>query len=116
MHRVETEIGGRVLSIETGEFAKQANGSVVVRYADTVILAAVTMGNEVKGACFLPLTVDYREMTYAAGKIPGGFFKREGRPKETEILTARLIDRAIRPLFPKDFIQDVLVSVIVLLR
>ncbi|MCD6412816.1 MAG: polyribonucleotide nucleotidyltransferase [Elusimicrobia bacterium] len=114
MHRVETEIGGRVLSIETGEFAKQANGSVVVRYADTVILAAVTMGNEVKGACFLPLTVDYREMTYAAGKIPGGFFKREGRPKETEILTARLIDRAIRPLFPKDFIQDVLVSVIVL--
>ncbi len=114
MHRVETEIGGRVLSIETGEFANQANGSVVVRYADTVILAAVTMGNEVKGASFLPLTVDYREMTYAAGKIPGGFFKREGRPKETEILTARLIDRAIRPLFPKDFIQEVLVSVIVL--
>ncbi|MCD6423661.1 MAG: polyribonucleotide nucleotidyltransferase [Elusimicrobia bacterium] len=114
MTKVSTKIQGKTLTLEVGYLAKQANGSCVVRFEDTVVLAAVTMGEKVEGANFLPLTVDYREMTYAAGKIPGGFFKREGRPSEGEILTARLVDRAIRPLFPKDFIQEVQVSILVL--
>ncbi|PIU18769.1 MAG: polyribonucleotide nucleotidyltransferase, partial [Elusimicrobia bacterium CG08_land_8_20_14_0_20_44_26] len=113
MFKVETEVGGRTLTIATGEWAKQANGSCTVKYGDTMILCAVTMGEE-KASDFMPLTVDYREMTYAAGKIPGGFFKREGRPRDSEILTGRLVDRAIRPLFPKDFAQEVLVSILVL--
>ena len=95
MTKVNTKIQGKTLTLEVGYLAKQANGSCVVRFEDTVVLAAVTMGEKVEGANFLPLTVDYREMTYAAGKIPGGFFKREGRPSEGEILTARLVDRAI---------------------
>ncbi|MFH1956950.1 MAG: polyribonucleotide nucleotidyltransferase [bacterium] len=113
MFKVKTEIAGRTLTIETGEYARQANGSCVVQYGETVVLCAVTMG-DAKETDFMPLTVDYREMTYAAGKIPGGFFKREGRPRESEILSARIVDRSIRPLFPKDFVQEVLVSLIVL--
>jgi polyribonucleotide nucleotidyltransferase len=97
----ETQIGGRTWSFETGRIAKQADGSVLVRFGDTMVLVTATAQREPKiGVPFLPLTVDYRENTYAAGKIPGGFFKREGRPNEKETLTSRLIDRPIRPLFP----------------
>ncbi len=100
----EIEIGGRKLSLETGRFAKQASGAVMVRYADTLVLATVVGAEEmVEGTDFLPLSVEYREKTAAAGKIPGGFIKREGRPNEKEILSARLIDRPIRPLFPKEW-------------
>jgi len=96
----EIEIGGRTLSIETGKVAKQASGSAWVRYGDTIVLAAVVgEKNPVEGKDFFPLSVDYREKTASAGKIPGGFFKREGRPSEKEILIARLIDRPLRPLF-----------------
>ncbi|MBI5476290.1 MAG: polyribonucleotide nucleotidyltransferase [Ignavibacteriales bacterium] len=100
----EIEIGGRTFSLETGKFAKQADGSVMVRYGDTMVLAAVVASKEaVEGQDFFPLQVEYREKTAAAGKIPGGFFKREGRPNEKEILSARLIDRPIRPMFPEGF-------------
>ncbi|MFZ1684067.1 MAG: polyribonucleotide nucleotidyltransferase [Candidatus Zixiibacteriota bacterium] len=103
-HKVEFEIGGRTMTIETGKMAKQANGSCTVRYADSMIIATVCANPEPKtGQDFFPLTVEYRERSYAAGKIPGGFFKREGRPSEKEILSARIIDRPIRPLFPDDF-------------
>src|SRR5881296_130517 len=98
------DFGGRPLIIETGKIAKQADGSVTVRYGDTVVLVTATAERKERpGMGFLPLTVDYRENTYAAGKIPGGFFKREGRPTEKEILTSRLIDRPLRPLFPEGF-------------
>jgi len=101
IHRKEVEIGGSTLSIEMGKLAKQANGAAVVRLGDTVVLVTACMAKEEReGVDFLPLTVDYRESFYAAGKIPGGFFKREGRPNEKEILTSRLIDRPLRPLFP----------------
>ena len=101
MHRRELTIGGRTLSIETGRFAKQADGAVVVRCGDTMVLVtACRAANAREGIDFLPLTVDYREYTYASGRIPGGFFKREGKPAEKEVLTSRLIDRPIRPLFP----------------
>jgi polyribonucleotide nucleotidyltransferase len=97
----EIQLGGNILSIETGRLAKQADGAVVVRYGDTVVLVtAVAAKKPREGADFLPLTVDYRENTYAAGKIPGGFFRREGRPNEKEVLTSRVIDRPLRPLFP----------------
>src|SRR6186997_2170274 len=99
--RKEIPIGGGTLIIETGHLAKQADGSCTIRYGDTVVLATACM--ETKAGIerdFLPLTVDYREYTYAAGRIPGGFFKREGKPAEKEVLTSRLIDRPIRPLFP----------------
>ena len=100
-------INGRTLTIETGEIAKQANGSALVRYGDTVVLAAVTAATEDRGGLdFFPLTVDYRERTYAAGKIPGGFFKREGRPGEKETLTSRIIDRPLRPLFPSGYEKE----------
>ena len=100
----EIEIGGRKLSIESGKFAKQASGAVMVRYADTLVLATVVAAEEIiEGTDFLPLQVEYREKTSAAGKIPGGFIKREGRPNEKEILSSRLIDRPIRPLFPKQW-------------
>jgi polyribonucleotide nucleotidyltransferase len=103
----EILVGGRSLSLATGNVAKQANGSVVVRYGDTVVLVTSCAAREkLEGADFLPLTVDYREYTFAAGKIPGGFFRREGRPSEAEILAARLIDRALRPLFPEGFASD----------
>jgi polyribonucleotide nucleotidyltransferase len=100
----EVEIGGKILSIETGRYARQANGAVMVRCGDTMVLVSAVAETEAKeDRGFFPLQVEYRERTSAAGKIPGGFFKREGRPTEKEILTARLIDRPIRPLFPKDF-------------
>jgi polyribonucleotide nucleotidyltransferase len=104
MTSVEVEINGNKLTLETGLMAKQADGSTVVRYGDTVILAtAVADKTAREGIDFFPLTIDYREKTFAAGKIPGGFFKREGRPSEKEILSSRLIDRPIRPLFPDGF-------------
>ncbi|HDH34671.1 MAG TPA: polyribonucleotide nucleotidyltransferase, partial [Nitrospirae bacterium] len=104
MTNVEKEIKGKSLSLETGRFAKQADGSVVVRYGDTVVLATAVAKKEARADIdFFPLTVDYQEKAYAAGKIPGGFFKREGRPSEKETLTSRLIDRPIRPLFPDGF-------------
>ncbi len=103
-HRVEVGIGGRALSLETGEIAKQANGSVVLRYGDTVVLVTACAQTEPReGIDFFPLTCDYRENQYAAGRIPGGFFKREGRPSEKEIITCRLMDRPHRPLFPEGF-------------
>src|SRR5437879_10958113 len=100
-HRVTVEVGGRTLTLETGKIAKQANGAIVARYGDTVVLTTACMATTANDRDFLPLTVDYRENTYSAGKIPGGFFKREGRPSEKEILTSRLIDRPMRPLFPE---------------
>lgn len=105
-HKEEISIGGRTLSIEVGKVAKQADGSAWVRYGNTIVLAAATSTKEPIEADFLPLMVDYREKLYASGKIPGGFFKREGRPSESEVLVARLIDRPIRPLFPKDYRGD----------
>jgi len=103
-HKVELELGGRTLTIETGHLAKQANGAVTVRYGDSMVISTVCAQPEPReGQDFFPLTVEYREKSYAAGKIPGGFFKREGRPSEKEILACRIIDRPIRPLFPKDF-------------
>lgn len=111
----EKEIGGRLMSIETGRVARQANGSVLVRYGDTMILAVATCAKESRDDIdFFPLSVEYQEKTYAAGKIPGGFFKREGRPGQKEILSARLIDRPIRPLFPKNFKNETQVVVFVL--
>ncbi|MBC7361128.1 MAG: polyribonucleotide nucleotidyltransferase [Candidatus Aminicenantes bacterium] len=104
---INLEISGRTLSIEIGKVGKQADGSALVRYGDTIMLVTATSKKEVSGEKnFLPLIVDYRENTYAAGKIPGGFFKREGKPSEREILVARLIDRPIRPLFPDGYFQD----------
>ena len=101
MIRKEIKLGGQTLSLETGHLAKQADGSVVMRYGDTVVLVtAVAAKTPRVGLDFLPLTIDYRENTYAAGKIPGGFFRREGRPNEKEVLTSRMIDRPLRPLFP----------------
>ena len=103
-HVVELEIAGRLLRLETGRVAKQADGAVWASYGDTVVLATAVASQTVKpGIDFLPLTVDYQEKAYAAGKIPGGYFKREGRPSEKEVLTSRLIDRPIRPLFPEGY-------------
>jgi polyribonucleotide nucleotidyltransferase len=104
MEKVETPLGSHSLSIETGRMARQADGAVLVRLGDTVVLATACAQKEPRvGVDFLPLTVDYREGTYAGGKIPGGFFKREGRPNEKEILTSRMIDRPLRPLFPEGY-------------
>jgi polyribonucleotide nucleotidyltransferase len=104
MERVELALGRHTLSIETGRMAKQADGAVVVRLGDTVVLATACAQREPRvGVDFLPLTVDYREGNYAGGKIPGGFFKREGRPNEKEVLTSRMIDRPLRPLFPEGY-------------
>lgn len=105
MHNVnlqkrEVQIGSRKISFETGKLAKQAHGSVIVRSGDTMVLVAASRATSPRDVDFLPLTVDYKEYAYAAGRIPGGFFKREGKPPEKEILTSRLIDRPIRPLFP----------------
>lgn len=108
MYSFEMELGGRKLVIENGKMAKQANGAVLVRYGDTVVLVTATASAEPReGVDFFPLTVDYEEKMYAAGKIPGGFIKREGRPSSDAILCARLIDRPIRPLFPKGYRNDV---------
>ena len=104
---VERTVGGKLLSIETGYLAKQASGAVVVRMGDTMTLVAVVAAPGREGLDFFPLTVDYREKTYAAGKFPGGFIKREGRPTTKEILTSRLIDRPIRPLFPESYRDEV---------
>ena len=105
--RVECSLGGQTLSLETGKLAKQAHGAVVVQFGDTVTLVAAVEGEVDEGRDFFPLQVDYREKTYAAGKFPGGFIKREGRPTTKEILTSRLIDRPIRPLFPAGYLNEV---------
>ena len=113
--RVTITWGGRTLTLETGRLAKQANGAVLVTYGESVVLvSAVTSRTPREGRDFFPLTVDYQEMTYAAGKIPGGFFKREGRPSEKEVLTSRFIDRPLRPLFPKNYFNDVQIIATVL--
>src|SRR5215471_12433629 len=103
--RVSVEIGGSEISFETGRMAKQASGAVVVRQGDTMVLATAVAGT-LRDVDFLPLTVDVEERMYATGKIPGSFFKREGRPGEKATLTARMIDRPLRPLFPKDWRYD----------
>ncbi|HTQ55019.1 MAG TPA: polyribonucleotide nucleotidyltransferase [Bryobacteraceae bacterium] len=114
-HTVEIDLGGRQITLETGKMAKQANGAVVVRSGDSVVLVTACMAEEPKpNAGFFPLTVDYREYTYAAGKIPGGFIKREGRPSEKEILTSRLIDRPVRPLFPEGLLNETQIIAMVL--
>jgi polyribonucleotide nucleotidyltransferase len=112
--RVERQIGGRTLAIETGSLAKLADGAVTVQYADTVVFGAVVRALPREGIDFFPLQVDYRERRAAAGKFPGGFMKREGRPTTKEILTARLIDRPLRPLFPKGFMDEVQIHLNVL--
>jgi polyribonucleotide nucleotidyltransferase len=112
--RVEMQLGGRTLILETGRFAKQANAAVMVRYGETVVLCTVTASNEPKDLDFFPLTVNYEERLYAVGKIPGGFIKREGRPSEKAILSSRLTDRPIRPLFPEGFRNDVQVANLVM--
>src|SRR3977135_1671872 len=120
MHNVnlqkrEIQIGSRRISIETGKLAKQADGSVVVRLGDTMVLVtACHAANPREGIDFLPLTVDYREYAYASGRIPGGFFKREGKPAEKEVLTSRLIDRPIRPLFPAGWRHETQIIALVL--
>src|ERR1700742_1732649 len=108
LHSVEIDLGGgRTVTLETGKIAKQANGAVIVRSGDSVVLVTACTAPEPKvGANFFPLTVDYREYTYSAGRFPGGFIKREGRPTEKEILTSRLIDRPIRPLFPEGYSHE----------
>src|ERR1700712_86751 len=114
-HTVEIDLQGSKVSVETGKLAKQANGSVVVRSGESVVLVTACSNEKPKpGATFFPLTVDYREYMYAAGKFPGGFIKREGRPSEKEILTSRLIDRPIRPLFPEGYSHETQVIAMVL--
>jgi len=115
MQNLQINFGGRPFSIETGKVAKQANGSVMVQYGETVVLVtAVTSDKKREGLDFIPLTVNYQEMTYAAGRIPGGFFKREGRPSDHETLISRFIDRPLRPLFPKGFRNEIQVIATVL--
>src|SRR5207344_858288 len=115
IHRVEIEWGGRKLKLETGHMARQADAAVVAQYGETSVLATVVAAKSPKpGIDFFPLTVNYQERTYAAGKIPGGYFKREGRPTEKETLTSRLIDRPIRPLFIEGFKNETQVIVTVL--
>lgn len=114
-HTVEIDLHGRKITIETGKLAKQANGAVVVRSGDSVVLVSACAAEKPKPtAAFFPLTVDYREYTYSAGRFPGGFIKREGRPSEKEILTSRLIDRPIRPLFPEGFMNETQVIAMVM--
>ena len=113
--KVQIDLGGRLFSVETGKVAKQANGSVMVQYGETVVLVtAVTSEKKREGLDFIPLTVNYLEMTYAAGRIPGGFFKREGRPSDRETLISRFIDRPLRPLFPKGFQNEIQIIATVL--
>jgi polyribonucleotide nucleotidyltransferase len=112
--RIAIDYAGRQLTISTGALAKQADGSVIVQYGDTVVLVTVVVDKKASVKDFLPLTVNYQEMSYAAGKFPGGFFKREGRPSDREILMSRLIDRPLRPLFPKGFTNEVQVIATVL--
>ncbi|MCL2340519.1 MAG: polyribonucleotide nucleotidyltransferase, partial [Proteobacteria bacterium] len=104
IHTVTTEIGGRTIALETGKMAKQTSGSVMVCSGDTKVLVTVVAENEPKNMGFLPLTIEYQERMYAAGRIPGSYFRREiGRPSEKEVLTCRLIDRPLRPLFPDGY-------------
>src|SRR5881392_4530245 len=111
----DISVGGRTISIETGRLAKQADGSVLVRSGDTVVLVTACAAPSAReGIDFLPLTVDYKEYTYASGRIPGGFFKREGKPAEKEVLTSRCIDRPIRPLFPAGWRYETQVIALVL--
>jgi polyribonucleotide nucleotidyltransferase len=112
--QVSIEVGGRPLTLETGKIARQANCAITARYGDTIVLVSACMSNKPNDRDFLPLTVDYRENTYSAGKIPGGFFKREGRPTEKEILTSRLIDRPMRPLFPDSWRNETQIIAMVL--
>jgi len=113
--KLQIDLGGRPFSVETGRVAKQANGSVMVQYGETVVLVtAVTSEKKREGLDFIPLTVNYLEMTYAAGRIPGGFFKREGRPSDRETLISRFIDRPLRPLFPKGFQNEIQIIATVL--
>ena len=114
MKRVEQNFAGRTLKIESGRLAKQAAGSCLVQFGETVVLAAVTVSENIANLPYFPLTVEYREKAYAAGKIPGGFLKREGRPSDEEITSARVIDRSVRPLFPEGFKNEVQVFVYVL--
>src|SRR5713226_2523859 len=115
VHQESIELGKQQLTLETGRLAKQADGSVYLRYGDTVVLVTACALQEPRaGISFFPLTVDYREYTYAAGRIPGGYIKREGRPSEKEILTSRLIDRPIRPLFADGFKAETQIIAMVL--
>src|SRR6266404_440955 len=112
---VEIDLDGQKITLETGKIAKQAHGAVVVRSGESVVLVTACSNEAPKpNAGFFPLTVDYREYTYAAGKIPGGFIKREGRLSEKEVLTSRLIDRPIRPLFPEGFLHETQIIAMVL--
>ena len=110
----KTTWGGRPLEVEVGQLAKQANGAVLVRYGDTVVLSAAVASKEAKDTDFFPLTINYEEKMYAVGKVPGGFIKREGRPSTEATLTARLIDRPIRPMFAEGFRNEVQVTNIVM--
>src|SRR6202012_4513033 len=115
IHTVEVDLGGKKLTIETGKVAKQANGSVVVRFGDSVVLVSACMAAKPKpNQSFFPLTCDYREYTYSAGKIPGGYIKREGRMSEKETLTSRMIDRPMRPLFPEGYLNETQIIAMVL--
>src|SRR5437868_7595418 len=111
---VDRTFAGRPLKLESGRLAKQAAGACLLQFGETVVLATVTVSDNISTLPFFPLTVEYREKSYAAGKIPGGFLKREGRPSDDEILAARVIDRSIRPLFPEGFKNEVQVFVYVL--
>ncbi|MBP6874785.1 MAG: polyribonucleotide nucleotidyltransferase [Candidatus Eisenbacteria bacterium] len=110
MHQVELDFGGRTLRLQTGRLAKQASASCLVQYADTIVHCAIVFSQETRPMDFLPLYVDYREKTYAAGRIPGGFFKREGRPNEKETTSARLVDRALRPFFNEDIRNEITIT------
>ena len=112
--KVEREIGGRTLTLETGKVAKLCDAAVMATYGGSTVLATVVRAKPREGLDFFPLTIDYREKTAAAGKFPGGFRKREGAPDEKEILTMRMIDRPIRPLFPDGFIDEVQIQVFVM--
>ena len=113
-HVVERQIGNQTLTIETGQIARQSSGSVIVKYGGTIVFGSSTFGNPPPYINFFPLTIDYRERASAAGKIPGGFFKREGRPTTKEVLTCRLLDRPLRPLFPDGYLKEVAVNTMVL--
>src|SRR6187200_377398 len=114
-HKITAQVGDKQIIIETGKLAKQADGSVTVQLGETIVLVAAVAATHAKaGQEFFPLTVDYREKAAAAGKFPGGYFKREGRPTEKEILTSRVIDRPIRPLFPKGWFNEVQVQSVLL--
>ena len=115
MHTGQLTVGQNTLTLETGKLAKQADGAIIVRYGETVVIVTACAAPTAReGIDFLPLTVDYREYTYASGRIPGGFFKREGKPTEKEVLTSRFIDRPIRPLFPGGWNRETQVIALVL--